>query len=382
MGMAQRQTGGIAAAVFVTLAQACGTSTSVQPAPDPVVPVPTAADRAAYVAELETLGVGQYLDAATPFTIETSGDWQTYHYDITGGATCFNGSEYIVSVRPTTEASENVMLYLQGGGACWDYGTCYGLPFASQEASIPGSGGGFLDWKRDDNPLKSWNVVFASYCDGSVFSGDHIANHKGKPAYHWGLRNLSAAVSVMREHFPDPEKVMVAGSSAGGFGTFMGVGVARVAYPEKPMYVMNDSGPGLENHELPEIGQEVRDSWRFEQFLPDGCERCDDQLAYLVSYVLDRDPDMKIGLFSYRDDAVIGSLFLQLFGDYPILMQQVSDDIHNRHPDKFRRFFVDGMGHTVMGLSLYYSQWPHGQTFSDWMDAFVTDDMDRWRDWD
>jgi hypothetical protein len=61
------------------------------------------------------------------------------------------------------------------------------------------------------------------------------------------VQNLSAAVTAMRAAFPNPGMIVVSGYSAGGYGTFAGYGVTRVAYPDTPIVTFNDSGPGLQN---------------------------------------------------------------------------------------------------------------------------------------
>ena len=54
--------------------------------------------------------------------------------------------------------------------------------------------------------------------------------YAGTPTYPHGLYNLSAAVSLLQREVPAPDRIVVSGSSAGGFGTYTGYGVTRVAF--------------------------------------------------------------------------------------------------------------------------------------------------------
>lgn len=347
---------------------------------DPLGPrrsLPTAADRAEYVRMVADRGVLQYVGRITATDESTRGDWTVYHYPVTTGAGCLDGSEFLLSWQPSPTPSGGVLLYLEGGGACWDAESCFGVPLASRTASTPG-GRGIFDRSIPRNPLRDYDVVYASYCDGSVWSGDHVAAYGAR---HWGLRNLSAAMGFVRERYGDLDRLVIVGSSAGGFGTLMAMGMARGVFPDAELRVLNDSGPGLENPALADdMGRKLREGWRFDRFMPEDCAACDEQMAYLVGHQLDRDDRLRVAMFSYRDDFVIGSIFLRLYSAYAPLLRRVTDHLHTRHPDRFRRFFVEGSSHTIVSTRDLDRQWPHGQRFSKWLDAFLADDADAWID--
>lgn len=371
------------ASLLLAVAVACGQSAdiddTVAPAADSVLP--TAADKQSYVDQLHALGVDKYL-GIEPVSSTTVGDWEAYYYDVTAGATCLHGTPYIVSVRPATVPTSATVLYLQGGGACWDELTCT-LGFAKKTADVPdGYHNGIFDRTNPENPVKDYNIVFASYCDGSVFSGDAKVDYGGQETWHWGIRNLSAAVTILRDRFADSTTLLVTGSSAGGFGTFMALGVVRAALPDRYIHLLNDSGPGIENPKLAEtMGRGIRRQWQFEQFLPSDCVECDEQLLFLLDYALAHDPDLSVGMYSYLDDSVIGTLFVQFFSAYPAILRETTDRIHERFPDRFRRFFVDGAEHTILANKQFYQPFPQKGTVADWTRAFLSNDLSHWIDW-
>ena len=51
--------------------------------------------------------------------------WQTVQLDPSTGAICGNGSPYKFFVNRVAHSS-NTIIYMEGGGACWDYESCTG----------------------------------------------------------------------------------------------------------------------------------------------------------------------------------------------------------------------------------------------------------------
>ena len=75
-----------------------------------------------------------------------------------------------------------LLVYFEGGGACWDSATCtypfgarlpdtvpqYYVPSAPQLAPRPATG--VFD-TRADNPVRDWSVVYIPYCSGDTHVG-------------------------------------------------------------------------------------------------------------------------------------------------------------------------------------------------------------------
>ncbi len=333
------------------------------------------AERAA--AELTASGFGDYLGVQQPSRSRQNGEWTEYFFDpAEEGAICLTGEEFQVNVRHGS--SDQVLLYLQGGGACWDYVTCYVLGTATTRANSAITAGS-LDIDDPASPFRDWDIVYVPYCDGSVFIGDAIVDYSGERTFHHGLRNLSVAVDALVREFPHPSRILVAGSSAGGYGTFAGYGVARVAFPDTPILVFNDSGPGVQN---PDATQDVRDrvaNWNFTQRIPASCTDCDPQYTYLLDWAFQRDSELRVAMYSYLQDGVIG-FFIDLDGPaYQQLLLSVTGDIQARNPERFKRFFKTGNNHTVLLSAEFYTQTIDGVTVRDWTQAFL-DDAPEWRD--
>jgi len=372
----------LALTMVVYLAGACSNgsnnnNSAFTPTVTPIPPTATATPTVSVADELAAAGLGKYLDSIGPSSMEVAGGWERYHYDATpDNAICLRGTPYQVAIR--RGSSNKVLLYLEGGGACWDNQTCWVAPQAKL-TSDPYFGFGILDPTNADNPLLDWNVVYVPYCDGSVFSGDNTVTYDGGVTYHHGLANLSAAVSLMRQQFPNPDTILVSGSSAGGYGTFTGYGVTRVAYPDTPVLVLDDSGPGIQNTNETQAIADREQNWGYRQFVPESCTDCFPQVSYLAAWAMDRDPSLRLGLFDYLQDPVL-RFFLNLDADgYESLLRDVTDDIHDRFPDRFKRYFKQGESHVILVYPDFYTMEIEGTRIRDWTADFLTDDP-RWQD--
>lgn len=366
ISMLQRRSARLVPAVLVCVSALVFSACTETGDPAP----PTIAER------LSALGVGDEL-GQQPIRTEQNGAWETYYYDPDAErAICLLGDQYQTNIRRGT--SRNLLIYLEGGGACWNYETCYVARIA-KTSPRPSFGDGIINPDNPDNPLRDWNVVFGSYCDGSVFSGNNIADYQGNRSYHHGLQNISAVVTLAQQEFPNPDLIMVAGSSGGGYGTYSAYGVTRVAFPNTPLIVFNDSGPGLQNPDTPEVNQERLDNWKFSPLVPPDCADCAVQYTFLTDWALDNDPTLRVSYFSYLQDGVI-RFFLTLGADaYEAFLRQYTNELHSRHPDRFQRYFVQGGSHTVLELPTFYTTTVDGVSLRDFTDDFINGGSS-WRD--
>src|SRR5678815_969167 len=86
-------------------------------------------------------------------------------------SSCDDGSATGIGVNQGT--SSNLIVFLNGGGACWDYLTCFRLNTASHgpfgKTEFDGmandiAAGTIFDRDDDANPFKDWSYVFVPYC--------------------------------------------------------------------------------------------------------------------------------------------------------------------------------------------------------------------------
>jgi len=184
------------------------------------------------------------------------------------GTQCGNGSQYKFFIHNT--GSPNVLFFFEGGGACWDYDTCSGragvlgaanpngLPddymqqFTAKYVSpiVNGADPGLPGRSRTDLPTKGWNIVYMPYCTGDVHVGNNVVTYTDptgqEPSLNWhhaGYTNTLAAVNHARTVFPNIQKLLVTGFSAGGTATSAGYYFVRSGLRPQKGYFINDSGP-------------------------------------------------------------------------------------------------------------------------------------------
>jgi hypothetical protein len=367
-------------AVTTALAAACS-------AEDPAISAyrEPAADPAELQAHIAAAGLNGWLDQIMPVTLETEGAWDVARFDPAGDARCYDGSPYVASARRGDP--KKVALILGGGGGCWDWGTCYGIQIAKDSSDAARDWDGLFSSTNDANPIADWSLVYGDYCDGSVWTGDrdvvytHPDGHT-VPTFHRGLRNLSATVSWMRERHPDPEQILVTGASAGGYGTLMGYMVVRAAWPDHEIVVLNDSGPWLFN---PALQEEMLDpvfaNWDIPRLLPADCPAsCDEQLLFLLDWIMPRDPKLRIGILMHLNDFTIGTGYLGIGLGFPDLLRDTTGRVHAQFPDRFRRYFVEGIKHTSIFDDETYELERDGLVFTDWLAALLAGNQAGWPD--
>lgn len=337
---------------------------------------PVGFDEAA-VAELRAVGVDRYFGQFEPEKMQTYGDVDVYSFaPRDDGPTCLYGSPFRVSIRRT--GSPDTIIYLQGGGACWSE-----LCAANEDASMGVLPIGWTDADPERNPpLWDFNVVFVAYCDGSVFSGDNVVDEPGaEKRRHRGLANLTAALDVAKQRFPSPRRLVLSGSSAGGYGTILGTAVVRMAYPKTPLLVLNDAGPGITNPNDPSLMKGATDEWKAMQFVPPSCEGCleSKQFTGVVKWGLDHDPSLRVSTFCARQDAIISNVFLGMNGpEFEKVLLEETGKVHAAHPDRFERFIWQGGAHTAI-MGGYYDLEIDGTKLVDFVQAAL-DGTPEWRD--
>ncbi len=352
-----------------------------------------------------TAGITRYVGTAPPTETTTTGAVTTFTFDPAQGPVCMHGAPYRASVRDG--ASDDLLIFLQGGGACW---TDFCLAVTAAPAGVPS-----MDLLRTtaENPLHDFDVLYLPYCDGSLFAGDHTVNNAdGTPArIHHGLQNLSAALAAGFTRYPHPRRIVLAGSSGGGFGTILAAFLVRYVYPDAPLYVVDDAGIGVARTGDPAYLGRLLDDFGARAFIPADCANCtaDGNITGLVDYFLAHDRNAHIAAISSWNDWVISSLFLmEPAATFQADLARATDALHAAHPDTYRRFFYAGTGHTtllgnatgIVGTNLnavdlpsgfaaqigmvhiesMYVRAVNGVTVAQWLGAMLAGDATRWDD--
>jgi hypothetical protein len=286
---------------------------------------------------------------------------------------CIEGGEYFIAARRGTQADSTVV-WLEGGGACWP-----GRDDCATEAQFnPWIEEGGLASPDQDNPVRAWNFIYVPYCDGSIHLGDADADYDGDGVvdhWHWGLRTTSAAARLAADLFPESRRFLIAGCSAGGAGTIGAAPILRLLFPEARLYVLNISGLAMMDPSQPELPDLLGETWNIDDFIPPDCARCGEQLTFMYSWLLERDAELRVGVYSSLRDRVVSLGWGEAPEVFQSLLLDTTEAIRAEHPDTFRRYLISGDTHCPDD----YSDRLEGVSLWDWIRYLVTDDP-RWTD--
>jgi hypothetical protein len=272
-------------------------------------------------------------------------------------AFCANGTTTGIGINPG-DPGARLVIYLMGGGACWSEATCYQLHTASyiEEGYGPAqfqtdkgllNAAAFFDRNDATNPFRNDSWVFVPYCTGDVHSGSKPdASYGGRATRHVGFQNMAAYLKRIVPTFPNPSRVILAGSSAGGFGALANWWQTQQAFGDVRVDLIDDSGPTLPTPYLSEdLEQTWRAAWNLDAATPPGCVGCADNIDAIIGFYGTQLAGHRAALLSYTQDGVI-SLFFQTPGTQVELGLGALANIMAPF-DIWRHFYVTGSAHTV-----------------------------------
>ena len=321
---------------------------------------------------------------------------ETVYKGTTFTPTCIEpGSEYRYFAKRGTV--NKLVMYYQGGGACWDALTC-GIPTCSPtatEADNPNSTTtGFADRNNENNPFKDWHTVFITYCTCDVHYGNATQEYTDELTIeHRGYHNSRIAEKWAREHFYDPEVVFVTGSSAGAYGAWFNGPLLHEVWPASQIHVLADAGNGVITQEFltNEFG-----NWNFAANLPEYIPGVEDALdpegggmpAYTeavakyypesnwahYSTVYDGGQGGQTGFYNVMltMSPLGAATWWQATCDFGDVARQQSADTFSAVPDNYRSYFGSGSAHTTWGRDKVYDDTTGGvPTVVDWLNAML-----------
>lgn len=210
------------------------------------------------------------------------GTWQRIEIE---GAMCSNGSSYPIFVNYSA-TSNNLVVMLEPGGACWDYGSCSPDGGLRGAANPNGIGEGvshiatlqYLPLLRSEpevNPASEYNKIFVPYCTGDIHTGNNTITYEGPNGeelefHHNGHDNIQRVIKWIGENFEDIPKLLVTGCSAGGAGALINYHFFRQGLESAVQcgYLLDDSGPIFPSSgNSGPLHEKVRESWNVDPIL-------------------------------------------------------------------------------------------------------------------
>ena len=291
---------------------------------------------------------------AEPFVPEAYGEWLKFEPE---GAVCANGTPYKYFAR-FSETSDNVVVFFEPGGGCWDYESCSGGgPFNTECLNDPGStclpddyATAYLNFDIPDaikdiaeqfgiidgnvpvdfafpilstdsvvSPMADWNKIFLPYCTGDTHIGNTVQTYSDPTGqepdiefHHKGFENTQRVIEDMNRMFPEVPRMMVTGCSAGGLASMANYSFIREGMPGiERGYVLADGAPiipsklanGEDSHSL-QLHLTVRDVWDLDPILAriPGAAPTSQDLGEVNQLVAQAYPDDRFSVSTFRRD--------------------------------------------------------------------------------
>jgi hypothetical protein len=335
--------------------------------------------------------ISPHLDDTQFTTISPTGSTSYLGREFT--PVCMNGSPYSYFVKRGTV--NKLLMYYQGGGACWEQLTC---SLATCDTNVsPGdnpnnAADGFADRANPANPFRDWNIVFVSYCSCDIHFGDAAQDY---PLHveHRGYHNSRVAEKFAREHFVNPEVVFVTGSSAGAYGAWFNGPLHHEVWPASQFHVLADAGNGVITQDFLET---YFPNWNFEGNLPPDLPELQEVLdngsgipGYTevvanefpntnwahYSTAHDGSPGGQSGFYNLMlndNDPLFALTWWQATCAFYDVMRSQSIATHAVVPDNYRYYIGTGSRHTMWGSDKVYTDTTGGvPTIVDWVNAML-----------
>jgi hypothetical protein len=327
-----------------------------------------------------------------PLPLAEPGEW--LWVDFPENTRCRSGEPTGIGVRYAD--SDDLLIYFQGGGACFHSLACLTNPQTADAAEFygawaPGLGrSGIFNDDHPANPAADFNVVYVPYCSGDVFAGDRedVELEGLDPQQFVGYRNVTAFLDRVVPTFRGAPQVLIVGASAGGFGaSFNAIRIAR-SFPESQVTLVNDSAPLFsDDYVAPCLQQRWRDVWGLDDTIPAGCDACFNPdgggLSNLFDHISAALPKVNLGLISATRDATI-SIFYAFgvdacsgFGIFTGDQFQAGlYELRERvlAPNGWGSYFIPANTHVWTQNSDFYNTEVAGAPLTDWLADLMAGD--------
>ena len=308
-------------------------------------------------------------------------------------AVCGNGTATGIGVNLSSTPDARVLLYLEGGGACWSDLTCNTLMTAtyvttgygeaeftaeSTDVTYLAEPGGFFDRTSAANPFKDYSYVYVPYCTGDVHAGNNTVMLGAANTHFAGYTNFGAYLDRLVPTFPSADRVILAGSSAGGFGAAFNWERTQNAFGGIRVDLIDDSGTAMPAS-IQSEGMALSTysvPWNLATTLPAGCTACATDFSALYKYYDTLYATHRGALLSYTEDSVLPTFFGVTTAEFTT---GLDDDLaaYFTASDPLKSFVVGAPGHVLFFSPTLATA--SGATVQEFVTQMVTDDAS-WAD--
>jgi glyoxylase-like metal-dependent hydrolase (beta-lactamase superfamily II) len=311
----------------------------------------------------------------------TPTDWQKI--SPAANTTCSDGSPYSFFVRQGDP--NKLLVYFQGGGACWFRQNCdpqMSPSYSIQVGNIDRANFGIFNLDNPDNPFKDHTTVFAPYCTADVHMGasdtvyppveegqtDLVIRHQGRA-------NVEAVLQWTYEHVPSPQSIFVTGSSAGAIPSPLYTALIADHYVNARIAQL---GVGAGGYRRTNNDSRPDEQWGTFDFITQEqgfANLRPETMTYESLYIAaaQAHPDITFAEYDAAEDAV-QKRFLSMSGQKDVALQQAIEANHadiRREVGNFSSYIAGGDSHTILGRPEFYTLASNGVAIRDWVAALA-----------
>jgi len=263
---------------------------------------------------------------------DSYGTWEKHELPDT---LCGNNSQYKFWTN-FSNTSDNLVVVLEPGGACWDYDSCTGVTGVMGAANPNGLPDDhynlapfispFLNRGDDTSPSIDWNYVYVPYCTGDVHTGNATADYEnddgtdGVIFHHDGHSDMEKITAWIDSQFTHVPKMLVTGCSAGGVGALVNYHMLRNGvHAADKGYLLDDSGPVFPSTGYSGLMQaKIRSAWNLDSLagqMPSGMDFQD--MGSINTALADEFPNDRLATTFFRRDYNFSLYSYNRFYNYP-----------------------------------------------------------------
>ncbi|MEO8841145.1 MAG: pectin acetylesterase-family hydrolase [Kofleriaceae bacterium] len=263
---------------------------------------------------------------------DSYGTWEKHELP---GTLCGNNSQYKFWTN-YSNTSDNLVVVLEPGGACWDYDSCTGVTGVMGAANPDGLPDDhydlapfispFLNRGDDTSPSIDWNYVYVPYCTGDVHTGNATAEYEnddntdGVVFHHDGHSDMEKITAWIDSQFTHVPKMLVTGCSAGGVGALVNYHMLRNGvHAADKGYLLDDSGPVFPSSGYSGLMHaKIRSAWNLDSLasqMPSGMDFQD--MGSINTALADEFPNDRLATTFFRRDDDFSLYSYNRFYNYP-----------------------------------------------------------------
>lgn len=287
--------------------------------------------------------------------------------------------------------ANRLVVFFDGGGACWDDVTC-AVPMRATDrgrsegfykaellpTDDPRRMSGIFDLDNPSNPVRDWSFVFVPYCTGDVHSGSNTATYTdpdtGEPytINHRGADNFRVVLEWMRANFEPQDEILVTGSSAGAYGAATHYARVREAFPSGRAVMLGDAGQGVTT---PDFLERRNGNWRYQ--LPEDVFGADARLTSdddVVGTLAAHFPNDRFAQYTTAQDRTQAAFYALMGAGNACRAwtEKMAGDLERRqNAGNFHSYLAAGNSHTILRDRLFYTEQSGGAPFADWFAALL-----------